>query len=142
MHKAQEQVRDFHRACGLRVEEFDKPVLDWYDATGIRWSLIAEECRELHGSILNQDPIAYIDALCDILYVVYGAAVAHGIDLEPFFDEVHRSNMTKASGPKREDGKQLKPEGYIPPDIGRVVFERYGVQRLTENPRPGEVQHD
>jgi predicted HAD superfamily Cof-like phosphohydrolase len=39
------------------------------------------------------------------------------IDMRPFFREVHRTNMWKLKGPKREDGKQLKPEGWKPPRI-------------------------
>lgn len=58
-----------------------------------------------------------IDGYCDLLYVVFGSAVTDGIDLDPFFAEVHRANMEKATGPKREDGKQLKPEDWKPPDI-------------------------
>jgi predicted HAD superfamily Cof-like phosphohydrolase len=37
--------------------------------------------------------------------------------MEPIFAEIHRSNMNKLNGPKRADGKQLKPEGWKPPDI-------------------------
>ena len=29
--------------------------------------------------------------------------------------------MDKAGGPKRADGKQLKPEGWQPADLGRVL---------------------
>jgi predicted HAD superfamily Cof-like phosphohydrolase len=50
-----------------------------------------------------------IDAMCDIIVVVHNTANAMGLDLEPFFDEVHRTNMQKAEGPLREDGKRLKP---------------------------------
>jgi len=34
-----------------------------------------------------------IDALCDLLYVTAGAPVEMGVELGPFFDEVHASNM-------------------------------------------------
>lgn len=58
-----------------------------------------------------------IDGLCDLLYVTFGTAVAAGIDLDPFFNEVHATNMAKLAGEKRADGKQLKPEGWRPPRI-------------------------
>lgn len=45
------------------------------------------------------------------------AAQGLGIDMRPFFLEVHRTNMWKLKGPKREDGKQLKPEGWKPPRL-------------------------
>lgn len=61
-----------------------------------------------------------IDGLCDLLYVVYGAAVTFGIDLFPFFSEVHRSNMAKTGGGNREDGKVLKPDGWTPPKIKEI----------------------
>jgi predicted HAD superfamily Cof-like phosphohydrolase len=47
--------------------------------------------------------------------------VAAGVDLEPHFDEVHRANMTKILGRKREDGKQLKPEGWTGPDHEKIL---------------------
>lgn len=71
----------------------------------------------------NPDELEVIDGLCDLLYVVFGSAVTMGIDLEPFFEEVHRANMEKTTGPKRADGKQLKPEGWQPPDHG-PIFEK------------------
>jgi predicted HAD superfamily Cof-like phosphohydrolase len=62
-----------------------------------------------------------IDALCDLLYVTYGAASAMGVDLAPFFKLVHEANMAKLSGPVRADGKRLKPEGWAPPDIAGLL---------------------
>lgn len=67
------------------------------------------------------DLIEYIDGMCDLIYVVAGSAVAAGVDLEPHFEEVHRANMMKLTGPKREDGKQLKPEGWLPPDHQTIL---------------------
>lgn len=46
-----------------------------------------------------------------------------GVDLRPFFNEVHRTNMHKLSGPKREDGKQLKPADWKPPRI-KAMYDR------------------
>ena len=57
-----------------------------------------------------------VDALADILVVTYGAAVEMGVDLEPIFREVHRSNMSKDGG-KDAGGKILKGKGFSPPDI-------------------------
>lgn len=70
-----------------------------------------------------------IDGLCDLLAVVYGAAVTFGVDLAPFWDEVHRTNIAKAGGPKRADGKQLKPDGWRPPDIDGLLERLHGIPR-------------
>ncbi len=53
-----------------------------------------------------------------------------GLDLRPFFSEVHRTNMKKFSGPKREDGKQLKPADWKPPRIAKMVDFYRANQRL------------
>jgi predicted HAD superfamily Cof-like phosphohydrolase len=92
----------------------DQPQLINSDLKNLRYALIEEELDE-YASAGNLYAIA--DAIGDLLYVVYGAAVCHGIDMEPIFEEIHRSNMQKLTGPKRADGKQLKPEGWRPPDI-------------------------
>lgn len=43
-----------------------------------------------------------------------------GVDLRPFFKEVHRTNMLKTSGPIREDGKRMKPPGWKPPRLAEM----------------------
>jgi predicted HAD superfamily Cof-like phosphohydrolase len=114
MHKAQAEVLSFHLVMGLRApEEMD---VDWEDLAGVRWELIREESVEFFEAVQDKDLPACVDALCDLLYVTYGAAVAMGLDLEPHWNLVQRANMSKAGGPKRGDGKQLKPEGWEPPD--------------------------
>jgi len=91
----------------------------------LRLDLIEEELDELQYGIDNQDMIEIADALTDLLYVVYGAGHAFGIDLDDCFKEVHQSNLSKL-GPdfrpiKREDGKVLKPDTYFPPDLKTVL---------------------
>ena len=60
--------------------------------------------------------------LADIIYVLVGFAVTFGLPLEKVFEEVHKSNMTKTLGNKREDGKILKGEDYVPPRLD-YLFE-------------------
>jgi len=91
----------------------------------LRLDLIEEELEELQYAIDNQNMVEVADALTDLLYVVYGAGHAFGIDLDDCFKEVHQSNLSKL-GPdfrpiKREDGKVLKPDTYFPPDLKTVL---------------------
>jgi predicted HAD superfamily Cof-like phosphohydrolase len=91
----------------------------------LRLDLIEEELEELQYAIDNQNMVDTADALTDLLYVVYGAGHAFGIDLDDCFKEVHQSNLSKL-GPdfrpiKREDGKVLKPDTYFPPDLKTVL---------------------
>ncbi len=118
MNGSQAMVREFHVACGLPAP--DRPTLDAFPGD-LRISLIEEEAAELAEAVHEGDMVGMIDALCDLLYVTYGAAVSMGVDLEPHFAEVHRSNMAKRGGPVRTDGKQLKPDGWQPPQLARIL---------------------
>jgi NTP pyrophosphatase (non-canonical NTP hydrolase) len=55
--------------------------------------------------------------LADVLYIAYGTAHALDLDLDLAFERVHAANMAKLGGPKRDDGKLLKPDGWQPPDM-------------------------
>lgn len=130
MYKKQMQIRDFHRACNLKAGEGpdELPIRpeSWNpDEMKLRFDLIKEEVIELADAINAGNATEVVDALCDIVYVTYGFFVSIGIDSEPFEEEVHRTNMLKASGPKREDGKQLKPEGWQPPRIAQMLDQMY-----------------
>jgi predicted HAD superfamily Cof-like phosphohydrolase len=132
MHKTQKDLQDFHR--DVMNDEIDlTPALR---DVMLRADLIMEEaCETVEAATGNKvdwffignEPTAKpdfakaIDGLCDLLYVTYGAAVRWGIDLEPFWDAVHASNMEKANGPMRSDGKRLKPEEWTPPDISGIL---------------------
>lgn len=164
----------------------------------LRANLIKEEAEELIDAVQDKDVVQAIDALCDLLYVIYGAADVFkvyvdtvevsktspsvtepdwiiatkeiedfklqinetlkcirifnnytppgrgplkrnltelavglwkfaagvlGVDLRPYFREVHRTNMLKMLGPMREDGKKLKPEGWKPPRLS-TLYDR------------------
>ena len=79
-----------------------------YDAFDLYWKANKEDP---HGP----DMVEAVDGLCDLLYVVFGAFDAFGIDAEPFFHLVHEANMTKLDGPVDEHGKKMKPPGFVPP---------------------------
>ena len=65
-------------------------------------------------------------ALTDLLYVVYGAGHAFGIDLDECFSEVHESNMSKLGEDGkpiyREDGKVMKGPHYFPPELKEILY--------------------
>ena len=116
-HAVQRDVEDFHRVV-VGIPDGDTPAIR---RPQLRAELIREEAEETVWAIENGDLIGAIDGMCDLLCVVYGTAAEWGINLAPFWDEVHRTNMAKAGGPVREDGKRLKPEGWVPPDLRRVL---------------------
>ena len=91
----------------------------------LRVDLIEEEFDELRDGIEARDIVEVADALTDLLYVIYGAGQAFGIDLDECFHEVHSSNMSKLGEDgrviKREDGKVMKPSTYFPPNIASVL---------------------
>jgi len=95
------------------------------DVCKLRVELIAEELGELKEAIRDKDIVEVADALTDLLYVVYGAGHAFGIDLDKCFNEVHRSNMSKlgldGKPIYREDGKILKGPAYFSPDLITIV---------------------
>lgn len=60
--------------------------------------------------------------IADVVYVAYGSAWAFGIDLDAALREIHRAAMDKMNaGLRREDGKILKPPGFVAPDMTEAV---------------------
>ena len=118
-----ELVGDFMEAFGQAVEY--EPTWPDFSTRELRVELIQEEVQELIEAIDNKDMVEIADALTDILYVVYGAGHAFGIDLDACFDEVHASNMSKLGEDgrplKREDGKIMKGPGFFAPDLESVL---------------------
>lgn len=111
-------VADFMRSGEQQVNE--TPTWPDQDTSLLRFKLIDEELNELSDAMLNEDIVEVADALTDLLYVIYGAGHAYGIDLDRCFAEVHRSNMSKfVDGKfiKDANGKVLKPKTYSPPDL-------------------------
>lgn len=119
MTEAQRMVEEFHRRFEIAVGT--APAVPDEATTALRLRLIQEEFDELREALQHQDVAAVAKELADLLYVVYGSAVSCGIDMEPVFREVHRSNMSKVGGHKRADGKWVKPPGYSPADLQPIL---------------------
>ncbi len=115
MNAEQKNVLDFHERYGCLAKY--TPVLPDAQTLLLRMGLIAEELAECMTASRNRDMVNVCDALCDLLYVTYGTAVSMGVDLEPLFAEVQRSNMTKDGGGKDDGGKIMKGPNFTPPDI-------------------------
>ena len=114
-----EKVGDFMSAFNQEV--LVEPVFPDFNLAALRLDLIEEEVQELRDGLGKNNLLEVADALTDILYVVYGAGHAFGIDLDDCFNEVHRSNMTKLGEDGRpmyrDDGKVMKGPGYEEPNL-------------------------
>jgi predicted HAD superfamily Cof-like phosphohydrolase len=121
------QVLEFHRAFELPREPLPTaPVGDVL--AQLRVALLREETEEFANATDKHDLVAIADALADVVYVAYGAAVTYGIDLDAVITEVHRSNMSKLDENGRpvlrDDGKVLKSHRYQPPQIESVLDDQ------------------
>ena len=110
----------FMRACDQSVGEFDEKQYSMYI------KLIDEEHQELLEATLADDQVEQLDALIDILVVTIGAIHSMGADAEGAWKEVMKTNFAKIDKEtgkvrKREDGKVLKPVGWMPPELAPFV---------------------
>jgi predicted HAD superfamily Cof-like phosphohydrolase len=118
-------VLQFHHAFGLPGAATPRCATVPLALAELRIDLLVEEVQEFADAARNGNLAALADALADIAYVTYGAALTYGIDLDAVLREIHRSNMSKL-GPDgrpvlRADGKVLKPVTYRPPNVKAVL---------------------
>jgi len=103
-------VAKFHKTFKHPVEP--NPTIPSEERCKLRVSLIAEELKELEKAIADKDLVEIADALCDIQYVLSGAVLEFGLGekFKALFEEVQRSNMSKAC--KTEEEAQATVEHY------------------------------
>ncbi|MER5493724.1 MazG nucleotide pyrophosphohydrolase domain-containing protein [Streptomyces sp. NPDC002454] len=116
-------VRAFHQACGLDARDTPHEVPPALAAH--RQDLLAEEVDEVAEVAVSGPLDRFAHELADVVYVAYGTALVHGIDLDRVIAEIHRANMSKI-GPDgvprvRADGKVLKGDHYRAPDVAAVL---------------------
>ena len=126
LDEATKHVRDFHDAFG--IPNATSPVGDiGVREALLRYKLIREENEEYLDAALRGDLLEVADALGDILYILCGTLLKHGLEhkIHEVFREIQRSNMSKlgADGKPiyREDGKVMKGPGYFKPDIAAAM---------------------
>lgn len=90
------QVAEFHRTFKHPIQP--QAAMPSKERAALRVSLLAEELKELQQAIDDNDMVEVADALCDLQYVLSGAILEFGLadQFKSLFDEVHRSNMSKA----------------------------------------------
>jgi len=109
----------FMKACDQSVTGDDSQYKMYRD-------LITEEYKELQEAVEANDAKEQLDALIDILVVTIGALHSAGFNAEGAWKEVMKTNFAKIDKEtgkvrKREDGKVLKPVGWVPPELGQFL---------------------
>ncbi len=119
-------VETFHDA--FKIQNNYKPTVEvTAQVAKLRYDLMKEENEEYYEALQNGDLIEVADALGDMLYILCGTILAHGMQdkIQEVFEEIQRSNMSKldAEGNPiyRADGKVLKSDLYFKPNIGGVL---------------------
>ncbi len=94
--KALNQVAEFHRTFKHPIVA--EATMPSKERCQLRIDLITEELKELKDAVTDKDIVEIADALCDLQYVLAGAVLEFGLgnQFKALFDEVHRSNMSKA----------------------------------------------
>ena len=110
----------FMRACDQTVDAYSISQYKMY------LNLIKEEHQELNEAVAADNLVEQLDALIDILVVTVGAIHSAGFDAEGAWKEVMKTNFAKIDKEtgkvrKREDGKVLKPVGWVPPELAPFV---------------------
>jgi predicted HAD superfamily Cof-like phosphohydrolase len=121
-------VTEFHTAFKLNMN--DKPIADIGKRNELRFNLMKEENEEYLEAANNNDLVEVADALGDMLYILCGTIIEHGMQdkIEEIFNEIQRSNMSKLGEDGnpiyREDGKVLKGPNYFKPNIASILNKK------------------
>ena len=106
----------------------DSPVADiGIDKINLRFKLMAEENQEYFEAAKNNDIVEVADALGDMLYILCGTIIEHGMQdkIEEVFDEIQKSNLSKLGDDGkpiyRNDGKVMKGPNYFKPKISEIL---------------------
>ncbi len=126
MQKKLNSVKEFHTAFQIGYSEIPRASLG--DAKNkLRFNLMKEENEEYLEAAANNDLTEVADALGDMLYILCGTIIEHGLHnvIEAVFDEIQRSNMSKLGEDGkpiyREDGKVMKGPNYFKPDFSKII---------------------
>jgi predicted HAD superfamily Cof-like phosphohydrolase len=141
-------VIKFHEVFKHPVQK--DPVIPAQKRCDLRIELIQEELNELQQAIIDNDIIEVADALCDIQYVLAGAVLEFGLGsrFSELFDEVQRSNMSKACETQAEADETIAyyakqgTEAYSAPSDGKFLIYRKSDNKTLKsvNYSPAELK--
>ena len=126
MKKQIEDVCAFHDAFGIKNNYTPTEKLS-ENVVLLRHRLMIEENEEYLEACKNGDLIEIADALGDMMYILCGTILSHGLQnkIEDIFEEIQKSNMSKLGNDGkpiyREDGKIMKGPSYFKPDIKKII---------------------
>ena len=126
MQKQINAVKEFHKAFEIGYKE-EPSVYLGENKNLLRFNLMKEENEEYLEAAMNNDIVEVADALGDMLYILCGTIIEHGLQhkIEEVFDEIQRSNMSKLGEDGRpiyrEDGKVMKGPNYFKPNFEVIL---------------------
>lgn len=126
LSEAINHVKDFHDAFHIKNNESPTVEVDEKSVL-LRYKLMREENEEYLEAAQNGDLVEVADALGDMLYILCGTILSHGMQhkMAEVFEEIQRSNMSKLdkNGQPiyREDGKVMKSDLYFKPNIKEIL---------------------
>lgn len=145
MSAAQDYLTEFHKFFDLDVDAqvTEKPTILVGKDLELRKNLITEEYHELMEALDNaalsvenpaddhsqEEALTHVyKELADLVYVCYGLDVKIGSRLDDVLEIVHQNNLSKVWPDGKvhrrpSDGKILKPEGFMPPDISLALTD-------------------
>jgi predicted HAD superfamily Cof-like phosphohydrolase len=142
-------VQIFMQACGHEPS---------HKLTSLYHDLVREEVGELEEAMAafnaseteqeeTQAKADALDAICDSIWVLIGLAKAMDLPLEAGWDAVASTNLKKIDpvlGTVRRDenGKIMKPDRWVPPDMVRLIKERNEQRKVNELPPAQEAGSD
>jgi len=119
-------VKEFHTAFKIGFSDTMKASLG-ENKNLLRFNLMKEENEEYLEAAHNDDIVEIADALGDMLYILCGTIIEHGLQhkIEEVFNEIQRSNMSKLGEDGqpiyREDGKVMKGPNYFKPNFEEIL---------------------
>jgi predicted HAD superfamily Cof-like phosphohydrolase len=119
-------VQLFHKAFNIGINH-NPTVAVSEKIKELRFNLMKEENEEYLEAVKNNDIVEVADALGDMLYILCGTILTHGMQnkITEVFEEIQRSNMSKLGQDGnpiyREDGKVMKGPNYFKPNIKAIL---------------------
>ena len=124
--KELDSVKLFHKKFNINYLNDPKANIP-EEIKELRFKLMEEENLEYLKATKENDIVEIADALGDMLYILCGTIISHGLQnkIEEIFQEIQNSNMSKLGDNGkpiyRDDGKVLKGPNYFKPDIRKIL---------------------